>query len=134
MQLVDLVPGDAPLVIGAHSFSSRLFVGTGKYASHEQMREAHLASGSECVTVALRRIDLGAAGSLVSIAPPIREPGQGLRPTPMRALFEPAGAALADADSYAVSRGLPHATRDLTPDLHPPVRRESVPPALVDRL
>ncbi|RKY19994.1 MAG: thiazole synthase [Planctomycetota bacterium] len=60
------VPGDAPLVIGAHSFSSRLFTGTGKYASHEQMRDAVQASACEVVTLAVRRVDItGAAGSLL---------------------------------------------------------------------
>ena len=52
------LPGDAPLIIGPHRFESRLFVGTGKYDSHEQMREAVDASGTQCVTVAVRRIDL----------------------------------------------------------------------------
>lgn len=49
---------DQPLVIGAHSFTSRLLVGTGKYASNEQTVEALEASGTEIVTVALRRVDL----------------------------------------------------------------------------
>ncbi len=39
-------------------FSSRLFVGTGKFASSRDMKEAVEASGSQMVTVALRRIDL----------------------------------------------------------------------------
>lgn len=52
------IPGDAPLIIGPHSFESRLFVGTGKYATHEQMREAVDVSGTQCVTVAVRRIEL----------------------------------------------------------------------------
>jgi thiazole synthase len=50
---------DKPLVIGAHSFRSRLFVGTGKYRDLDQMRDALAASGSECVTVAVRRLSLG---------------------------------------------------------------------------
>lgn len=49
---------DQPLVIGGHSFSSRLLVGTGKYASNEQTVAALEASGTEIVTVALRRVDL----------------------------------------------------------------------------
>ncbi len=53
-----MIPGDSPLVIGPHSFESRLFVGTGKYATNEQMREAVQASGTQCVTVAVRRIEL----------------------------------------------------------------------------
>jgi thiazole synthase len=49
---------DQPLVIGGHTFRSRLFVGTGKYAGNEQMVAAIDASGAECVTVAVRRVDL----------------------------------------------------------------------------
>lgn len=44
-----------PLKIGTKSFRSRLFVGTGKYASYEQMRECHAASNCEVITVAVRR-------------------------------------------------------------------------------
>ncbi len=50
---------DRPLVIGAHTFKSRLFVGTGKYADLDVMREALDVSGTECVTVAVRRMQLG---------------------------------------------------------------------------
>ena len=58
-----MLPGDSPLILGPHSFASRLFVGTGKYKTFELMRAAIDASGSECVTVAVRRIGIGAAGS-----------------------------------------------------------------------
>ncbi|MEZ5988485.1 MAG: thiazole synthase [Planctomycetota bacterium] len=51
-------PEDRPLVIGGHEFGSRLFVGTGKYATYPQMVEALEASGTDCVTVAVRRLDL----------------------------------------------------------------------------
>jgi thiazole synthase len=52
-------PGTAePLVIGNHRFRSRLFVGTGKYRSNEEMLAAIEASGADCVTVAVRRVDL----------------------------------------------------------------------------
>ncbi len=47
-----------PLVIAGRSFHSRLLVGTGKFPSHETMRDALEASRSEIVTVALRRADL----------------------------------------------------------------------------
>jgi thiazole synthase len=53
---------DDPLVIGDRTFSSRLIIGTGKFGSHEVMRDALAASGTEMVTVALRRVDLDAAG------------------------------------------------------------------------
>jgi thiazole synthase len=46
------------LKIADKEFSSRLFTGTGKFGSNELMREALLASGSELVTVALKRVDL----------------------------------------------------------------------------
>ena len=46
------------LIIADRTFSSRLFVGTGKYPSHEVMRDCHAASGAEVVTVAVRRVDL----------------------------------------------------------------------------
>jgi len=44
--------------LGNRSFTSRLIVGTGKYASIAQTREAIAASGAEMVTVALRRVEL----------------------------------------------------------------------------
>jgi thiazole synthase len=43
------------LKIGSHTFGSRLFVGTGKYVSYETMQQALDISGSECITVAVRR-------------------------------------------------------------------------------
>lgn len=46
--------GDS-LRIGSHTFSSRLIVGTGKYASYELMGQALAISGAECITVAVRR-------------------------------------------------------------------------------
>ena len=51
-------PEDVPLRIGGETFRSRLFVGTGKYASFEQMAQALALSGTECVTVAVRRVNL----------------------------------------------------------------------------
>ncbi len=49
---------DGPLVIGGRAFTSRLMVGTGKYADHQTMVRAIEASGAEVVTVAVRRVDL----------------------------------------------------------------------------
>jgi thiazole synthase len=46
---------DAPLVLGKHTFQSRLIVGTGKYATYDLMRDCLEASGSEVITVAVRR-------------------------------------------------------------------------------
>ncbi|MEM0982514.1 MAG: thiazole synthase [Planctomycetota bacterium] len=48
-------PDLEPLTIAGRTFSSRLFVGTGKYASYDQMQTALDASGCEVVTVAVRR-------------------------------------------------------------------------------
>jgi len=45
------------LIIAGKIFGSRLFTGTGKFSSSQLMEEALLASGSELVTVALKRID-----------------------------------------------------------------------------
>ncbi len=47
-----------PLVIAGREFRSRLILGTGKFSSPEAMRAALAASGTELVTVALRRVDL----------------------------------------------------------------------------
>src|SRR6476646_4319046 len=49
---------DDPLVLGGRKFRSRLLIGTGKYRTLEEGREAILRSGAETVTVALRRVDL----------------------------------------------------------------------------
>lgn len=46
------------LTIAGKEFTSRLFLGTGKFGSAQQMEEAVLASESELVTVALKRVDL----------------------------------------------------------------------------
>jgi thiazole synthase len=46
---------DAPLKVGSHQFSSRLIVGTGKYSGYELMSQALDISGTECITVAVRR-------------------------------------------------------------------------------
>lgn len=46
------------LKIGEKEFNSRLFTGTGKFSSNQLMERALLASGSELVTVALKRIDV----------------------------------------------------------------------------
>ena len=49
------VSSDTELVIGTHSLRSRLIVGTGKYASYPLMQESLLRSGTDCITVAVRR-------------------------------------------------------------------------------
>jgi len=49
------------LKIGDRIFNSRLIVGTGKYASFEETRDAIAASGAEMITLAVRRIELDKA-------------------------------------------------------------------------
>jgi len=49
---------DKSLKIGKYEFKSRLFVGTGKYPTFPLMKEALEASGTDCVTVAVRRVNL----------------------------------------------------------------------------
>jgi thiazole synthase len=49
---------DKPLVIGGVELKSRLIVGTGKYTSFEQNKRAVEASGADCVTVAVRRVNI----------------------------------------------------------------------------
>ena len=51
---------DSKLVIGGREFSSRLFLGTGKFSSLELMKQTLEASGASAVTVALKRANLGA--------------------------------------------------------------------------
>src|SRR5262245_9031597 len=46
------------LTIAGRAFRSRLFVGTGKYRSFQEMARCHQASGAEVVTVAVRRVNL----------------------------------------------------------------------------
>jgi thiazole synthase len=51
-------PNADPLVIAGREFGSRLIVGTGKYRTMDDMRDAIDASGAEMVTVAIRRLPL----------------------------------------------------------------------------
>lgn len=51
---------DEPLRVGDLVLRSRLLVGTGKYASFEQTAQALEISGTQCVTVAVRRVNLDA--------------------------------------------------------------------------
>lgn len=46
------------LIIGGREFTSRLFVGTGKFRSNELMEKSIIASGTQMVTVAMKRIDM----------------------------------------------------------------------------
>lgn len=46
-----------PLIVADRTFESRLFLGTGKFGSLSEMTDSIIASGSELVTMALKRID-----------------------------------------------------------------------------
>jgi thiazole synthase len=58
---------DTPLTIGGRTLRSRLILGTGGFARLETLAEAIRATATELVTVALRRIDPAARGSLVDV-------------------------------------------------------------------
>ncbi len=49
---------DSILKIGKYEFKSRLIVGSGKYKDFQTTRDATLASGSELITVAVRRVNI----------------------------------------------------------------------------
>ena len=58
---------DDPLTIAGTTFTSRLIMGTGGAPSLEILQEALLASGTELTTVAMRRLDPGVQGSVLSV-------------------------------------------------------------------
>jgi len=58
---------DATWELGGRQWSSRLIAGTGGFRSLEQMEEALTASGAEIVTLALRRVDPAAKGSVLDV-------------------------------------------------------------------
>ena len=57
------------LVIAGREFRSRLFLGTGKFPSNDHLRRAIEASGTEMVTVALRRIDPSGTEDILDAIP-----------------------------------------------------------------
>lgn len=63
-----------PFILAGRHYHSRLLVGTGRYPTPAIMQAAVAASGAEIVTVALRRVDLGATGegSIQSLLLPAR--------------------------------------------------------------
>jgi thiazole synthase len=60
-------PAGDPLTLAGRTLHSRLIMGSGGFASLTLLAEAIAASGSEVVTVALRRIEPGARGSLIDV-------------------------------------------------------------------
>jgi len=51
---------DEVLILGGRTFTNRLFTGTGKFAANHLIADMLAASGSQMITVALRRIDMNA--------------------------------------------------------------------------
>jgi thiazole synthase len=56
-----------PLTIAGRQFGSRLILGTGGFANHEVLAQALAESGAELCTVALRRVDPAARGSILDV-------------------------------------------------------------------
>lgn len=74
VDLVKVVAGgaetdDEPLIIAGRLFRSRLFLGTGKYPTAQDMVASLEASGTEMVTVAIRYMDLDGSGNGLDIMP-----------------------------------------------------------------
>lgn len=73
LEIVRAIQGGAgasdtePLRLGGHEFASRLIIGTGGFRSHADLERALVASGAEIVTVALRRVDPDAEGSVLDV-------------------------------------------------------------------
>lgn len=60
---------DDALILGGVRLTSRLFMGTGKFGREEQIPAIAEASGSQIITVALRRVDLSGGGNILSHIP-----------------------------------------------------------------
>ena len=58
---------DSPFELGGRTWGSRLIMGTGGFRSLGSMEQALEASGAEIATVALRRVDVGAQGSVLDV-------------------------------------------------------------------
>src|ERR1700716_3467247 len=58
---------DDPFTIAGETFGSRLILGTGGASSLDSLEQAIVASGTEMTTVAMRRIEASAQGSLLSV-------------------------------------------------------------------
>ena len=61
------MPADVPLTIAGTTFTSRLITGTGGAPSMDVLEKALVASGTELTTVAMRRIDTSAHGSVIEL-------------------------------------------------------------------
>lgn len=65
----DQLQATDPLTIGGRLFASRLFLGTGKFPSNDSLARTITSSGTELVTVALRRIDSTAEEDILDAIP-----------------------------------------------------------------
>src|SRR5256885_13145709 len=105
------------LRIADREFTSRLLVGTGKFGSNELMRDALVASGTEIVTVALRRADLSrkhdAFANILDFIDPKRFP---LLPNTSGARNAEEAVRLA---RLAVAAGVPYLDKTLVPPRAP---------------
>ncbi len=63
----DPIAGDAPFAIAGRELRSRLLLGTGGFPSLELLAESIAVSGSELVTVALRRVETGGPSALIEV-------------------------------------------------------------------
>ncbi|MDT0323211.1 MULTISPECIES: thiazole synthase [unclassified Streptomyces] len=88
----DVPEAKDPLVIGGLRLSSRLVMGTGGAPSLAVLRDALVASGTELTTVAMRRLDPGVRGSVLSVLDEL-----GIRPLPNTAGCHTAGEAVLTA-------------------------------------
>ena len=66
------------LVLAGKEFSSRLIIGTGKFASADALSQACVASGAQIATMAIKRVDI--KGNTDAIIPPLRKLGITLMP------------------------------------------------------
>ncbi|MBW3163267.1 thiazole synthase [Ferrimonas balearica] len=102
------------LTIADRTFESRLFTGTGKFASDALMQETIAASGSQLVTLALKRVDLG--GGQGDIYSPLKALGVNLLPNT-------SGARTAEEAIYAAQLAREAlGTRWLKLEIHPDPR------------
>jgi thiazole synthase len=62
-----MITAAQPLVIGGRELTSRLILGTGGFNNHDVLARALAASGAELCTVALRRLDPSARGSILEV-------------------------------------------------------------------
>lgn len=71
--IVATQPVDQPFIVGSRKLQSRLIVGTGKYKDLQETGAAIAASGTDMVTVAIRRVNIGQdpnQPNLLSVIPP----------------------------------------------------------------